>query len=52
MQYPILQGDLRVAKSFIQKLIKQYKETGDIHPHPQGVSPEPKLKKEQLIVLL
>ena len=41
-----------VAKSFIQKLLKQYKETGDIHPQPQGGSPEPKLKKEQLIDLL
>lgn len=41
-----------VAKSFIQKLVKQYKETGDIHPQPQGGSPEPKLKKEQLIDLV
>ncbi len=28
-----------VAKSFIQKLLKQYKETGDIRPQPQGVIP-------------
>ncbi len=41
-----------VAKSFIQKLLKQYKETGDIHPRPQGGSPEPKLKEEQLIDLI
>lgn len=41
-----------VAKSFIQKLIKQYKDTGDIHPHPQGGSPEPKLNQEQLIDLV
>ena len=41
-----------VAKSFIQKLLKQYKETGNIHPHPQGGSPEPKLKGEQLIDLV
>ena len=41
-----------VAKSFIQKIIKQYKETGDIHPKPQGGSPEPKLKKEQLLDLI
>jgi transposase len=41
-----------VAKSFIQKLLKQYKETGDIHPHLQGGSPEPKLKGEQLIDLV
>ncbi|MCG5056968.1 MAG: IS630 family transposase [Limnoraphis sp. WC205] len=41
-----------VAKSFIQKLLKQYRETGDIHPQPQGGSPEPKLKGEQLIDLI
>lgn len=41
-----------VAKSFIQKLVKQYKETGDIRPYPQRGSPEPKLKKEQLIDLI
>ena len=26
----------QVAKSFIQKLIKQYRETGDINPQVQG----------------
>ena len=41
-----------VAKSFIQKLLKQYRETGDIHPQPQGGSPEPKLKGEQLVDLV
>lgn len=41
-----------VAPSFIQKLIKQYKETGNIHPRPQGRSPQPKLKGEQLIDLI
>lgn len=41
-----------VAKSFIQKLLKQYKETGDISPRPQGGSPKPKLKQEQLIELV
>lgn len=35
-----------VAKSFIKKSLKQYKETGDICPQPQGGSPEPKLKSE------
>lgn len=42
----------RVAKSFIQKLIKQYKETGDIRAYPQGGSPEPKVKEEQLVDLV
>lgn len=41
-----------VAKSFIQKLLKQYKETGDLHPQPQGGSPETKLNPEQLIDLV
>lgn len=41
-----------VAKSFIQKLLKQYKETGDIRPRPQGGSPPTKLNSEQLIILI
>ena len=41
-----------VAPSFIQKLLKQYKETGNIHPRPQGGSPEPKINGEQLIDLI
>jgi transposase len=41
-----------VAKSFIQKIVKQYKETGDICPQPQGGSPKPKLNQEQLIDLV
>lgn len=41
-----------VAPSFVQKLLKQYKETGNLHPRPQGGSPEPKLKPEQLIDLV
>jgi transposase len=36
----------------VQKLLKQYKETGDIRPYPQGGSPEPKLRSEQLIDLV
>lgn len=40
-----------VAKSFVQKLIKQYKETGDISPRKQGGSPPPKLNSEQLVIL-
>jgi transposase len=41
-----------VAKSFIQKLLKQYKETGDISPRPQGGSPPTKLNSEQLGTLV
>ena len=51
----LLEASLNVfvlLKAILQKLIKQHKETGDIHPRPQGGSPEPKLKGEQLIDLL
>ncbi|NEP42489.1 MAG: IS630 family transposase, partial [Okeania sp. SIO2H7] len=41
-----------VAKSFIQKLLKQERETGDISPLPQGGSPPPKLNSEQLVILV
>ena len=41
-----------VAKSFIQKLLKQYRETGDIRPRPQGGSPPTKLNSEQLVILV
>lgn len=41
----------QVAKSFIQKLIKQYRDTGDLRPKPQGGSPPSKLNEEQLVTL-
>ena len=41
-----------MAKSFIQKLLKQYRETGDIRPRPQGGSPPTKLNSEQLVILV
>ena len=42
----------QVAKSFIQKLLKQYRETGDINPQVQGGHPPIKLPGEQLITLI
>ena len=42
----------KVAKSFIQKLLKQYRETGDINPQVQGGHPPIKLQGEQLITLM
>ncbi|VEP14005.1 transposase [Hyella patelloides LEGE 07179] len=42
----------QVAKSFIQKLLKQYQETKDISPKIQGGSPPTKLQGEQLIALI
>lgn len=41
----------RVAKSFIQKLLKQYKETGDIKPKPQGGNSPPKVQGVHLVTL-
>ena len=41
-----------VAKSFIQKLLKQYRETGSLHPRPQGGPPPSKLQEEQLLILI
>ena len=41
-----------VSKSFIQKLIKKYQETGDIRPWSQGGSPPSKLNSEQLVILV
>ena len=41
-----------VSKSFIQKLIKKYQETGDIRALPQGGSPPSKLNSEQLVILI
>ena len=42
----------QVAKSFIQKLLKQYRETGELSPKVQGGSPPTKLQEEQLITLI
>lgn len=42
----------KVAKSFIQKLLKQYRETGNIHPQIQGGHPPRKLQEEQLVDLI
>ena len=42
----------QVAKSFIQKLLKQYRETGDINPRVQGGHPPIKLQGEQLVTLI
>lgn len=42
----------QVAKSFVQKILKQYRETGDIRPKAQGGSPPRKLKGEELVTLI
>ena len=41
-----------VARSFVQKLLKQYRETGSIQPQPQGGSPPRKLQEEQMLTLI
>lgn len=40
-----------VALSFLQKLLKQYRQTGDIAPQPHGGGGQLKLTPEQLAVL-
>ncbi len=40
-----------VAKSFIQKLLKQYQQTGDIQPKPQGGNVPPKVQGDDLVTL-
>ena len=42
----------KVAKSFVQKLLKRYEETGDISPIAQVGSPPTKLNSEQLVTLV
>ncbi len=41
----------RVAKSFVQKLLKQYQETGDIKPKRQGGNSPPKVQGADLVTL-
>jgi len=42
----------KVTKSFTQKILKQYRETGDITPKVQGGSPPSKLGGEDLVTLM
>ena len=42
----------KVAKSFVQKLLKRVQDTGDISPRAQGGSPPTKLNSEQLVTLV
>ncbi len=41
----------RVAKSFVQKLLKQYQKTGDIKPKRQGGNSPPKVQGAHLVTL-
>ncbi len=42
----------KVSQSFVQKLIKQYKETGDLRPLQQGGSCPSKINNEQIVDLV
>ena len=42
----------RVAKSFVQKILKQHKETGDIKPKRQGGNSPPKVQGADLVTLI
>ena len=44
-------GGFRVALSFITKLLKQYRETGEIGPKPNKGGVKLKLNAEQLAIL-
>ena len=41
----------RVAKSFVQKLLKQHQQTGDIKPKRQGGNSPPKVQGADLLTL-
>ncbi len=41
-----------VATSFVQKILKQYKQTGDITPKRQGGNSPPKVQGEDLATLI
>jgi len=41
----------RVAKSFVQKLLKQHQQTGDIKPKRQGGNSPPKVQGADLVTL-
>ena len=40
-----------VAKSFVQKILKQYRETGDLRPRSSPGRP-PQINSEQMVILL
>ena len=44
-----LAKQFQVSKSFIQKFIKQYKETGELRPLPQGGSCPSQINNEQMV---
>jgi transposase len=48
----LLADRFRVSKSFITKLLKQYRETGDIAPKPHGGGNPLKLNPTQLVSLI
>lgn len=41
-----------VTKSFVQKILKQFKETGDLAPKPQGGNTAPKLGSQEIVILI
>lgn len=42
----------KVAKSFVQKILKQFQETGDVRAKKRGGSPPRKLNDEQVVKLV
>ena len=44
--------NFNVAKSFVQKIVKRYRETGEIEARKRGGGPAPKLNGEQIMTLI
>jgi transposase len=51
LSYRQLAARFRVALSFVVKLIKQWRETGDLNPRPHGGGTPLKLSPEEILVL-
>ena len=40
-----------VSKSFVQKIVQQYQQTGELHPRKRGGNRKPKVSGDHLIIL-
>lgn len=51
MSIRALAARFSVAKSFVQKIVKQYQQTGNISPRKRGGNQKPKVSGHNLIIL-
>ncbi len=42
----------RVSRSFVNKLVRQYEQSGNYEPLPHGGGAQPKLKREQIVLVI